>query len=247
MTVQTPRQGGKPPESTVKRFLSMFAIFGALATIIGVLNQIWSWIPLPTKSAKVFALVGIVLLAIFIARLYSSPKGRKPTWRVVGDWACVGGICVCATLAAVDHMPTPVNPTEHMPTLRFVQAAGLHECQVYYGTGSRPRGYEILIFDSPSPNGPYYFDGEAIPQGQGGWKTPLVQTGNDPTYISAVLVAPSSADFVDGIYPTSDKPEVRAESQSLGLTWLARKLPPGLESIPPLEVEPPLDGSACPP
>jgi hypothetical protein len=236
MTDSNDQRRDEPSEqTTVERMLFL------VATIIGVGVTVWSWRALSTNLAKAFSLAGIFLLVIVLARLYRSLKGKRLTWRVAGDWASVGALCICATVVVI-------NLTEqHLPTLRFVQAAALHECQTYYGTGTIPSGYSLLIFDSPTLYGAYYLDGEATNQSQGGWLSPLVMTGNDPTFISAVLVPSSSASFVNGIFLTSDKPKVRAELGSLGLAWLSHELPPGQESIPPLKANSPLDGSGCPP
>lgn len=229
----SPAQGERSELSSVERTL------GIVATVLGVAATVWSWPALSTNLAKAFSLAGILLLAVVLARVYKSLKGKKLTWKTVRDWASVGGLCVCATVVSVNLF----RPS--LPTLRFVQAAGLHECQIYYGTGEIPSGYALLVFDAP-PYGAYYLDGTAANQPQGGWRSPLIMTGNDPTYISAVLVPSSSARFIEGIFLTSIQPKVEAKVHSLGLAWDTRTLPPSQEDIPSLTVNSPLDGSGCP-
>jgi hypothetical protein len=243
MTDSTGQPPDEPSEQTTfeKTLARWAAIIGVIAAIIGVFAEVWTWSALSTNLAKAFSLAGILLLPLVLARLYKSLKGKRLTWGTAWDLASVGALCVFATVIVVNLTGNS------LPSLRFVQATALHECQNYYGTGTIPEPkYTLLIFDSPTSNGPYYLDGEAANQPQGGWQSPLVMTGNDPTWISAVLMPSSSANFVDKIFLTSIKPKFEAELGSLGLAWLSPVLPPGQESIPPLKVQSPLDGSGCP-
>jgi hypothetical protein len=115
---------------------------------------------------------------------------------------------------------------------------------VYYGTGTIPKGYDLLIFDSP-PHGDYYLDGLAVNQRSGGWKSPLVMAGNNPTLISAVLVPTTTGTALKNIILYSRDRAVEAKIHKREVSWLSPSLPFSEEHIPSLSVHPPKGYSGC--
>lgn len=231
--------GGPPPGG-----MSVFAgLVGLLGAVIGIVAAVSTWHALENELAKVFAIAGIVILALVAARLYQALKSKKLTRWAAVDLAGIGTLCVCITVVLASVFgPLKPSVNNELPELHFVPPPlQPHECKVYKGTGTIPKGYDLLIFDSPARYGQYYWDGRAVNQPSGGWQTPLLMAGNDPTWISAVLVLSSAYKFVGSIRPFP------IEINGKYTSWISLSLPPSEEAIPPVTVVPLENGSGCPP
>jgi hypothetical protein len=231
---------------------------GAASSIAGLASPLWLWQYLPTDIAKLFASIGIVLLFIAAYRLHLIYERKQLTWQVAANWLAVGAVCASAavvvTLVLLDNHQTQRNivqtksHTVALPKIRFVGTAPLDECQRYYGSGTIPRGYTLLIFDSPERGGAYYWVGDAANQPRGGWRGPVVTANNNPTWLSAVLMKSSSAKFTEGIRLYSSNPAGQPMIDKFGIVWLSSMLPPSQEKIPPLPVsDAPRNRSGCSP
>jgi hypothetical protein len=219
--------------------LTLDRILGAAASVLAIVAAIFSWPAIPGYIAKGFALVGFVILLFILGRIYGSLKGKRLTWRSAVDFAAVGVLSVCLTVVLLNIGGSGLS------TLRFVQASAQDVCQVYYGTGTIPKGYDLLIFDSP-PHGDYYLDGLAVNQRRAGWKSPLIMAGNNPTLISAVLVPATTGTSLKEVFPYSQDPTVEAKIRDHRLALLTRSLPFSEEHIPSLNVHPPKGNTGCP-
>jgi hypothetical protein len=208
--------------------LAMFVgIMGFIATVSGVIIAVSSWRLLNTDLARTFVVVGLVILAVALARLTVRLRAGELAWRQALDMTVVGALCICGTLA----LTTVFGPAK-LPTLRFapVQMSQSLQCRVFQGTGIIPHGLKLMIFDSTAKTGDYFWDGDASNYTNfSGWQTKLINAGNDPTWISAVLVSPSLHRYIASIF-FADKKRPHL--------WLSAHLPPGLEAIPPIEVSP---------
>lgn len=235
-----------PPSGPASGGMSVFAgLVGLLGAIIGIVAAVSTWHALETGLAKAFAVAGIVILALVAARLYQSLKSKKLTRWAALDLAGIGALCVCITVVLASVFG-PLKPSlnNELLELHFVPPPlQPHECEVYKGTRTIPKGYDLLIFDSPSRHGQYYWDGRAVNQPSGGWQTPLVMAGNDPTWISAVLVPSSVYKFVRSIRPVP----IEVNGKYKYTSWISLSLPPSAEAIPPVTVVPLENGSGCPP
>jgi hypothetical protein len=224
--------------------MSVFAgLIGLLGAGVGIVAAVSTWHALKNELAKAFTIAGIVLLALVAARLYQALQSKKLTRWAVLDLAGIGALCACITVVLASIFgPLKPSVNNELPKLRFLQPPlQPHECEVYKGTGTIPRGYDLLIFDSPTRHGQYFFDGKAANQPSGGWQTRLVMAGNDPTWVSAVLVPSLAYKFVRSIRP------VPAEVNGKQANWVSLSLPSSQEAIPPVSVVPLKNGSGCPP
>ena len=122
----------------------------------------------------------------------------------------------------------------------------LQECQSYYGEGAIPKGYRLLIFDSPERNRGFFLDGFAASPPGGGWKTPVIDTGNTPTWITAALVDFASAKFIKSAFVYSIQPRIEAKIHHIGVAPLFSQPPPTAHGFAQLELNhPPHNGSGC--
>jgi len=233
-----------PARETTQNFAWLAAL---IASIITIIATIASWHVLKTILARSFAIAGSIILIIVAVLIYQSVKDKHFSWRSAIEMLGISALCICVSVVLVStlgsHAPSTVNS---LPQLRFVGVAPNQpeECTTYLGTGSIPAGYSLLIFTSSSPTGPYYLTrGVAENLQSGGWRTPLVMSGNDPTYISAVLASSSLANFAQSINT------VKAYTQTSisNVSWLAASLPPSQETIPYVMVWPTLNGNGCSP
>jgi hypothetical protein len=233
-----------PPTGPPPGGMSVFAgLIGLLGAVVGIVAAVSTWHTLENGLAKAFAIAGIVVLALVAARLYQAFKSKELTRWAALDLAGVGTLCACITVVLASVFG-PLRPSvnNELPKLRFVSPPlQPHECAVYKGIGTIPKGYDLLIFDSPARNGQYFWDGKAVNQPSGGWQTPLVMAGNDPTWISAILVPFSSYKFVRSIRP------VPTEISGKYTSWISHSLPLSKETIAPVTVVPLENGSGCPP
>jgi hypothetical protein len=142
----------------------------------------------------------LVPLGLVLALEVMFTKLTKIKWfYTAASWAViialiVSGFYVTAKGKQAQAGARTQNLTSSLPTLRFAQAKAHDVCQVYYGTGTIPNGYDLLIFENP-PGGSYYMEGLAANQGSGRWSSPLLMAGNNPTVISAVLVPAATGNF----------------------------------------------------
>lgn len=167
---------------------------------------------------------------------------------ITGVLALVGGYWLGHAHSTTDNAaPSPTSVT----------AAGLHfnplgvthvpRCGRYSGTGKKPAGYELLIFDrSVGPGGQlsdntwYFYDGVATWTGDV-WTTPKLETGDDHVVITAVLVPVGTAAYLDSIV-------LRHQDNSFANDdiWKSGQLPPGQPVDPSLLVNPNLsDTQSC--
>jgi len=223
-------------------------VIGLIAAVVGIAVPISTWSVLRTDLARALVILGIVVLVMVSVRLclsfrlYLSFKTEKLSRRAAIDLVGVGALFAIGAIILVNVFGSSrSDASSPLPRLRFVpvQLVQPQECEVYDGTGTIPKGYYLLIFDSPSPNGQYYWDGIAMNQKSGGWQTPVVMAGNDPTYISAILVTASVYKFVESIMPVPAKQDGKYNS------WISLSLPQSLQPIPSLTVLPPKNNSGC--
>lgn len=195
----------------------------------------------------------LVALGVILALAVAFTRLTETRWFYLAvAWTVIiallaSGVYIAAKGKQAQGNPIAQNPTSSLPAIRFAPAKIRDVCQVYSGTGTIPRGDDLLIFTSPA-GGSYYFEGMAANQGNGTWRSPLVMAGNDPTVISAVLVPEATEKLLRAISIYSDRNTVEAQINSgqLGLVWLLTSLPDSTESIPPLVVHPPKGHSGCP-
>ena len=225
---------------TLSNFITLAAT--AVATVSGLLVAKFS-----TWTIALVALGIILALAVGFTEL-TSTKWFYPaaSWTVIIA-LFVAGPYITAKGKQAQPSPSAQNPASSLPTIRLAQTSAHDVCQVYYGTGTIPQGYDLLIFTSP-PGGSYYFEGMAVNQGNGTWSSPLVMAGNEPTVISPVLVRKATGSLLSAISLYSDQNAIEAKINSgkLGLVWLLTGLPESSEDIPSLTVYPPKGLSGCP-
>jgi hypothetical protein len=219
-------------------------IVGIIAYLLAILAAVATWSFLKTPPARIFTVLGLIVLPIVLNLIYISLRnGRLSRWHAI-ELTGVGVLCICASVALTSvlsyHNQRTATP---LPELHFVEVTYIQpqECRDYLGTGTIPAGYGLLIFDSGSPDGPYYLDGPAENLPTGGWTTPLVMAGNDPTYISAILVSSSVANFAHSVTLVPMK-----KARQGRISWIAYHLPLSSLPISPVKVWPTLNGNGCP-
>jgi hypothetical protein len=169
--------------------------------------------------------------------------------------ALVAGVLALAGGYWLGHAHSNTGNT--VPSATSVTATGLHfnplgntqvpRCAKYSGTGKKPAGYELLIFDrGVGPGGQlpdntwYFYDGVASWTGDV-WTTPKLETGDIHVLITAVLVQAGTAAYLDSIVLRHQD-----NSPANDDIWKSSQLPPGQAVDPPLLVDPDLsDTQSC--
>ncbi len=176
----------------------------------------------PGKVTIIAAIIGAVaailsgLIGVFAGRVTAS--GGDPQPRPT--------LTVTATAAA--PVTTPAN-------LRFALTRGslVHWCQSYYGTGTIPSGYTLMLFDisadptgSPEESASYSFDGKAIKTSADQWQTQKPLEAGKPGQAARI-------DIVGVLGSDSVYAYINSISTDSGTGWGSTDLPPGTKiSLP---------------
>lgn len=231
-----------PPDGPDRKksptFSQTFAFVTALAGLVAV---VFTWNALPGRVPKGFAVAGIAFACYLLARIAQALISRKLNWRWVADLAAVGGLGACAAVVA------GARPASSLQIIRFIGDRTPALCQPYQGTGTIPKGYDLLIFDKP-PGGYWYLEGLAHNQPGGGWISPDIHIDSNPMFISASLVPANVGDFLKHkiiLYSTKKPIENGIRHKALGLAWLSPTLPHSAEEIKPITVRPTADPGRC--
>lgn len=118
------------------------------------------------------------------------------------------------------------GPSAHL-TFSLTSGSRVPWCQVYSGTGSVPRGYSFVIFDtSADPSGQisqpasYSFDGAAEGDTADHWTT-------EPLQIGTKGVANTDVDIIGVLTTTAEYSYIGSIRAEKNLLWFSHQLPPG--------------------
>jgi hypothetical protein len=214
-------------------------ILGLIATVVTIVVTVGSWQLLKTDLVRAVAVIGLILLAVVLARLTLRLKAGELPRRVTLDMTIVGVLCVCGTLVLTTVLNRQVGtvatqgvssspiPTSTNVEFGLTDGSKVPWCQVYSGTGNIPAGYQLIIFDTPAgpdgePASPAYYslDAVAMHPVADHWYTVPLQVGspgeaNFDADIVGVLASESTYDYIRSIIIYGNAP------------WWTTKLPPG--------------------
>jgi len=138
---------GAKEKSQLRQVPTVLTALATLASLVAALVAVLH--PLRTNLIKGFALAGFVALIATLSRLLSSQKKRRLTRESLIDLASIGILCICVTAVLVSlvsprktatlsvEVPPSASPRNPLPTVPCRQQVS--------GTGSIPRGYELVI------------------------------------------------------------------------------------------------------
>jgi len=188
---------------------------------------------------------GILLASLLAARAIRALQGREHRWRLAAELAAAMALIAC--VAVVAAAVAGRRPASSLPVLRFVTDKTPALCQPYYGTGTIPKGYDLLVFEKPA-DGDWYLEGLARNRPGGGWRSPSIHIDNPRMVISAALVSAAVGDYLlNKVLVFSEDVRDQGKIKARTIAWLSRTLPPSAEDIGSFTVRPP-NGilGACP-
>ena len=199
-------------------------------------------------------MAGILLACLLVTWAIRAMWDPERRWRLAAEFAVIATLIACVAVvasswpAAGSRPAAGSTPTHKLPELRFNLHGSPALCQLYDGTGTIPKGYDLLIFDKPV-NGKWYLEGRAQNQRSGGWRSSKkIHIDSNPMIISAALVPAATGDFLlHKVRPFSQVKSDRPKIKNRIIWWLSKTLPPSAETIGVLTVRPP-DGlhKKCP-